>query len=179
MRGHFCHDPRRLVEQYRARVERRVQIIDARQRLQPELGAAFVLAGEPGFTIFLQLLLPLREVQRDRLAVDVFLERGILLLQVIEVRIVGFEANLICPEHRDFVVERCGRAEARRLYPVPRHRGGPRVLADRIDVDERRQLDVGNDAAVLGALPGYAIVLADRQRQLTVILAAHDAVQIE
>src|SRR5690606_6028350 len=63
--------------------------------------------------------------------------------------------------------ERRARPEAGRADAIEGQGRRPRALADDLDVDARRQLDVRNDAAMLRAFPRDAVVLADRQRQLT------------
>src|SRR5690606_38780389 len=67
----------------------------------------------------------------------------------------------------------------RRLNSIPGEGGIARALADGGRIDACRQLDIRDHAAMLRALAGDAVVLAYRQRQLSVLVAPHHAVEVE
>jgi predicted GNAT family acetyltransferase len=54
-----------------------------------------------------------------------------------------------------------------------------RVLSPTIGVDQRRQFDVRDHAAMLRALSRHAVILADRQRELAIVRATHQTIERE
>ena len=71
-------------------------------------------------------------------------------------------------ERRDRLIERITGPESRRADRIPRQRAVAGALTDEFRVDMGGQLDIRADTAMLCALAGDAIILADRQRQLAV-----------
>src|SRR5690606_19560278 len=178
---HLDRQACRLAEQDLAGdVDGRVELLEAGERLQALSLPPRVLALEMLALELLALGLARLDVERHGLLPAQL--RGRLDL-IDEIRIARIARGLLLvksPQRLDGRVER-GRVRRvpSRLNTIPGQGGVARALADRARIDGRRQLDVRDHATVLRAFSGHAVVLADRQRELPVLLAAHHAVEAE
>src|SRR5690606_520619 len=178
---HLGRQARRLRQQDLARdIDGGVELLETRNRLEPFGLPPRVLAGEVLALEPLALGLALLEIERDGLLTAHLRVRADLVDEIRELRIVRRLLLVDAPQHLDRRVQRVGIGPVpRRLNAVPGEGGVARALADRARIDACRQLDIRDHAAVLRALSGDAVVLADRQRQLPVIVTPHHAVEVE
>ena len=98
-------------------------------------------------------------------------------MQIAEIRAVGGALIVQFLQCRRSGFRSPSDLEGRRVDVIPGQRAVARALADFVGIDERGQHDVRRDAAILRALAGDAIVLADGDVELTQLgLAAENRV---